>query len=171
MKSLVPMLLAALAISCSGAKSPTTPTATTAPTPVATPTPAPAPTPVPTPTPTPAPTPTPTPAPSPTPAPTSTFNGTYTGGLSGGTGGPGTLTFTVTNGAFTGTGTGQGVVAVLSGTVSESGAITASLANATCPIGTFTGQITLADRATATGTYSAPGSRDCDASGTWTATR
>jgi hypothetical protein len=34
---LVPILLAALAISCSGAKSPTTPTATTAPTPVATP--------------------------------------------------------------------------------------------------------------------------------------
>lgn len=162
----VPMLLATLAISCSGAKSPTTPTATAAPTPVATPAP------TPTPTPAPAPTPTPTPAPAPpTPAPSSTFNGTYTG-----TAGSGNdienfdrLTMTVANGVASFTVGSDGPIP---GTVSGTGAIAASGGNCNA---TLTGQITITASAvsTATGTWSHP-PIVCGASansGTWTATR
>lgn len=149
MKSLLPILLAALAISCSGAKSPTTPTATTAPTPVA------------------------TPAPTPTPTPSPTFNGTYTGSATDGNDPVGgsnlRLTLTVANGVASFVFGSDGPVP---GTVSGTGAIAAS--GGSCNA-TLTGQITITASgvAAATGTWSHP-PIICGASansGTWTATR
>jgi hypothetical protein len=68
----IPTALLLVAIGCSDAKSPTSPSATPAPAPAPAPSPDPAPAPAPTPTPTPTPDPTPTPTPTPTPDPTPT---------------------------------------------------------------------------------------------------
>ncbi len=92
------------------------------------------------------------------------FNGTYTGIVTGEDASEHPLAFTVTN----------GVVGVLSGTVSETGAITMSVVvDGSCTV-TFTGQITITSSggATATGTYSRTVTMSCGGgSGSWTATR
>lgn len=103
----------------------------------------------------------------------SLFNGTYTGFVTGGSGGGIGFVFTATNGSITVAIAGGDV---LSGTVSTSGAITASSTSGTCSTVTFAGQITITSSggATATGTWSQPaaaGDPSCAGSGTWTATR
>ena len=104
----------------------------------------------------------------------SQFNGTYaasSAGTQGGAVGP-IGTFTVTNGVVTGT------INVFSGTVSASGAITASATSTTGCDATFTGQISLtaSGGATAAGTFvfiglDRPTGGPCNGGAAWTATR
>jgi hypothetical protein len=109
------------------------------------------------------------------------FDGVYTGSWSGGQSDGGNLTsvfsFTVANGVMTSSPFPpiSGSVAVLSGTVSASGAVSASVPAASngCSV-VFAGQIaaTSSGGATATGTYTLIPSATCHSnSGNWTGTR
>lgn len=106
------------------------------------------------------------------------FDGAYTGSWSGGQSNgatlTGTLTLTISNGVVTGdTSPISGSTRTISGTMSTSGAITATIPSSSIGCGvSLTGQVTLTSSGgtTAAGTYSLIASSSCNsATGTWTA--
>lgn len=104
------------------------------------------------------------------------YTGSWTGGQSDRSNLTGSLTFTVVNGVMTGDAAPiSGSTRIISGTVSASGAVTASIPADVrgCSVA-FSGQITTAaaGASTGTGTYTLLASATCNTnSGTWTATR
>ena len=108
-----------------------------------------------------------------------TYDGTWSGGQSDGSTLTGTFTWTVASGVIQGAFAPiSGSTATMSGTASESGAISASIPAGSngCSVN-LTGQLATSSTggitgATATGTYSLVASSTCNsASGTWSATR